>query len=66
MSPLFESIAFDAIDMGVIGVTQTRRVLRNCFQNGPNIGRRTGDDAQNFTGGCLLFERLGDLKIARF
>src|SRR5215470_16836561 len=33
-------------------------ILSNSVQDRLNIRRRTGDDTQNFTRGCLLFQRL--------
>ena len=41
------------------------RTLENRFEHGPDVGRRTRDNAQNFAGRRLLFLRLSQLAVAR-
>src|SRR5687767_4909894 len=51
-------IAFDAIDLSIIGLAKPRGVFRHNIEYGLNIGRRAGDDAQDLTRRSLLLQRF--------
>ena len=51
-------IAFDAIDLSIIGVAKARGVFRHNIEYGLNIGRRAGDNPQDFTCRRLLLQRF--------
>ncbi len=44
-------------------ITEPGGILRNDIQYRLDIRRRAGDDAQNFAGRGLLFQRFGELTV---
>src|SRR6266508_4167347 len=53
-------VTFDAINLGINGITQSRGTFSNRIEHGPNIRRRTSNYAQDFTRGSLLFQCFGE------
>ena len=53
--------AINADNIGIARFAQPRGILRHHIEHWLNVRRRAGDDAQNFTCRCLLFQRFGEL-----
>ena len=51
-----EYIPFDAVESKRLRVAHTRSVFSDRIQHRLNFGRRTGDDAEDFTRRCLLLQ----------
>ena len=64
-APLIEALTVDAKDHRIVGVTQPRGIFRNNIQHRLDIGRRTGDHAQNLARRGLLLQCFGEVTIAR-
>src|SRR6185436_8944886 len=64
MCHLTKHVAVHFINLNIICIAQARRILCNGFQHRLNISWRTGDDTQDVTSSCLLFERFSDFMIA--
>src|SRR5262245_26243637 len=50
--------AFNTVNIDVGSLTESRGIFCNHVQHGLNVSRRAGDDPENFTRRCLLFQRL--------
>src|SRR6266511_5441577 len=53
-----DAFTTNAINQSIVRLAQPRRIFRDHVQHWLNVGRRTGDDAQNFTRRGLLLQRL--------
>src|SRR5688572_6885485 len=51
-------ITVDALDESARSITQVGRAFCDRVQHGLNIGRRAGDDTEDFARGSLLFQRF--------
>jgi hypothetical protein len=54
----------ELIDHGISRVAQPRSTLCHGVQDRLDISRRTGDNAQDFARGRLLFAGFGELSLA--
>ena len=58
-----ERATIRAKDDGVLGVAESRGVLRNGVQHRLEVRRRTADNPEDLAGGGLLLQRLGQLSV---
>src|SRR5262245_33077250 len=61
MSRQDETVSIQPRDDRVAGVAQARRTRSDCVEHRLNIRRRAGNDAQDLTRRCLLFQGLFEL-----
>ena len=64
MRPVNEVFAVLQKDEGIVGVTELRCAFGNGIEHGLDVGRRSGDGAQDRAGRRLLLECLGQLEVA--
>ena len=55
-------VSLDPSDYRVVGATNLGGVFRNGVHHWLDLGRRAGDDAQDFTRRGLLLQRLGEFR----
>ena len=60
---MIETLTVESVDRSHLRPTKPDRVLGQCLEDGSQVKRRTADHLEDFAGGGLLLQGLGEVTV---